>query len=144
MECFDLLEKQQAEIVKALIKSSGCVSKRDIMEKLDINAMQASQLLKPMIDADEVIRLSHGKSTRYALNQPGCDPPAVSQEEKVLVLAQSEGIITTSNVQSKLGASRGSVNVLLSGMAKKGLLVRIGRGKYAFPELLGNTSHSNN
>ena len=144
LECFELLEKQQAEIVKALIKSSGCVSKRDIMEKLDINAVQTSQLLKPMIDTGEVIRLSHGKSTRYALNQPGSDPPAVSQEEKVLVLAQREGIITTSNVQSQLGVSRGSVNVLLSGMAKKGLLIRTGRGKYAYPELLGNTSHSNN
>ena len=131
LDCFKLLEKQQVEIVQALLKTFGYITKRDVMEKLNINAAQANQLLKTMTEDGVLRRLSHGKSTRYAINRPGVILPPYSHEEKVLKLVRTEKEITTDTIQTYLGISRDSVNVLLSGMAKKGLIKRISRGKYS-------------
>ena len=131
LECFSMLEQQQVEVVRALAQNNICFTKRDVMELLDLNAFQAGVLLKNMVLTNELIRISRGSSTRYAKNQPGVELPPYSQEEKVIAYAKKKKTITNYEVQNLLDISAGSANVLLSGMNKKGLLIRVSRGRYS-------------
>lgn len=130
LECFDILEKEQEEIVRALAQNNAFFTKREVMELLGINAAQAGVLLKTMIGKGEVLRISSGKTTRYTKYQDAVSLPPYSQEEKVIELAKKQTVITNSDVRRLLNVSLGSANVLLSGMYSKGLLKRQTRGKY--------------
>lgn len=130
LECFDVLKKEQVEIVRALARNNAFFTKREVMEILDINAAQAGALLKSMIEAGEISRVSSGKTTRYTSHQDIEALPPYSQEEKVIELAKRQMIITNLDVKTLLGVSTGSANVLLSGMHSKGTLQRQARGKY--------------
>ena len=130
LQCFKILEEQQVEVVRALAQNNEFFTKRDVMELLDLNAIQAGVLLKRMIEAGELIRVSSGKTTRYVQYQKEVNLPAFSQEEKVVELARNNALITNNAVQEHLGITAGSTNVLLSTMVKKGLLTRVARGKY--------------
>ena len=131
LECFDILEEQQVEVIRALAENNEFFTKRDAMEILDLNAQQAGILLKHMIEERELLRISKGKTTRYIKYQENVVKLSpYSQEEKVLKLAEDNGSISNNEVRELLGVSAGSVNVLLSGMVKKGILQRISRGVY--------------
>ena len=132
LDCFRTLEKQQVEVVRALSDNKPFFTKRDVMEILDLSASQAGALLRTLVDSDELIRLSGGKATRYIKNRPDQDIPPYSQEEKVLKLARDEKEITNKQVREALGITNASANVLLSGMVRKGLLIRQSRGQYKF------------
>ena len=130
LDCFKTLEKQQVEVVRALAENNPFFTKRDVMELLDLSANQAGALLRSLVDSEELIRLSGGKATRYVKNRPDQEIPPYSQEEKVLKMARDEVEITNKLVRDALGITNASVNVLLSGMVRKGLLFRKARGKY--------------
>ena len=133
VECFEILEEQQSEIVRTVAENRLFFTKRDIMELLDLNAIQTGLLLKSMIESKEIMRISRGKTTRYVRYQEHVDLPPYSQEEKVLQMAEENSVIFNKQVQELLRISSGSTNVLLSGMVAKGSLVRIARGKYSLP-----------
>lgn len=130
LDCFQTLEKQQTEIVIALANNNEYFTKRDVMEMLDLNQAQAGALLKRMIDEKILLRVSSGKNTRYVKYKMNVKLSAYSQEEKVQELANKQNRFTNKDIQNLLGISEGSTNVLLSGMVKKGILVRIQRGVY--------------
>lgn len=132
LECFDTLEKQQVEVIKALAENNEFFTKRDAMEMLDLNAQQAGYLLKNMVEAKELIRVSKGKTARYTkYRKDEVKLSPYSQEEKILKLVEEKVTISNDDVRDLLGVSAGSGNVLLSGMAKKGILKRVSRGRYS-------------
>ena len=131
LECFQMLEQQQVEVVRALADNNVFFTKRDVMELLDLNALQAGALLKKMVISQELIRVSKGVTTRYVKNLPDIELPPYSQEEKVLAYALENKVFSNAEVQHLLGVSAGSTNVLLSGMKKKGLIIRLSKGKYS-------------
>ena len=130
LDCFKILEAEQLEIVHALAENKPFFSKKDIMEILCLSSSQAGALLKNLVDAGDLLRISSGKSTRYIKNRPNQSIPPYSQEEKVLEMAQSEAEITNKYVREALRISNASANVLLSKMVQKGLLCRVTRGRY--------------
>lgn len=131
LECFRTLEEQQVEVILAMAENNVFFTKRDVMEMLDLNASQAGLLLREMVTSGELTRVSRGKSTRYIKFASEVELPPYSQEEKVVFMLSSKSSITNHEVQELLGISSGSANVLLSEMAKKGILIRVSRGKYA-------------
>lgn len=130
LECFRTLEKQQSEVVQALANNNEYITKRDVMEMLDLDKAQASALLKRMVEYNKLIKISGGKPTRYVKYQKNVKLSAYSQEEKVLELLRKQKTLCNEDVREALAISNGSTNVLLSGMVKKGLLKRVSRGKY--------------
>lgn len=137
LRCFDILEHQQVEIVRALSQNNPYFTKKDVMELLDLKAFQAGDLLKKMINDKEIIRISRGITTRYTRANNDSELPPYSNEEKVLFLIRESGIVRNKDVVELLNTTNDAVNVLLSGMVKKGLLKRIARGQYC---LLDETS----
>lgn len=130
LECFRILEKQQTEVIMALAKNNNYFVKRDVMELLDLNQVQAGALLKRMVEYKYLIRISSGKTTRYVKYRKNVKPTAYSQEEKTLELFKFKKIICNKDIQDTLSISEGGANVLLSGMVKKGLIKRVARGQY--------------
>lgn len=130
IECFDLLQKQQVEVVRAMAENKPFFTKRDVMEMLDINQIQAGTLLKTFVNSGELRLISRGKGARYAKSDRNIELPPFSQEEKVLELAENRDFIRNSDVQEMLNCSHDNANVLLSVMAKNKKLERISRGKY--------------
>ena len=131
LSCFDVLEEQQEEVVRALAENNEFFVKRDVMELLDINAVQAGSLLKRLIANKQIMRVSGGKSTRYIRYQAHPILSPYSQKEKVLKFVHDNRTITNTEVQNFLHITPGSTNVLLSCMVKKGEIIRVSRGKYA-------------
>lgn len=130
LECFEVLEGQQIEVVRAIAENNIFFTKRDVMEVLDLNPPQAGMLLKNFVDSGELLRVSRGKTTRYTKNVGEVRLPPYSQEEKVIKLAEDNETILNADVRNLLRISTGSANVLLSGMVKKGILRRKSRGVY--------------
>ena len=130
LECFQTLERQQTEVIRALANNNEYIVKRDVMEMLDLNQVQAGALLKRMVEYKYLIRVSSGKTTRYVKYQKNVKLSAYSQEEKVLEIFKKKKMICNKDVQETLGISGGSANVLLSGMVKKSLIKRVARGQY--------------
>ena len=131
LNCFDILEQQQEEIVKALAYQNAYITKKAVMENLGINAVQASAILKKLIEQQEICRISHGVSTRYVNANREDDLPPFSQEEKVLEYAKENDSFSNKDIVELLQITVGSGNVLLSTMVKKGLLIRVKRGWYS-------------
>lgn len=134
LECFQTLEEQQVEVIKAMANGNEYFTRRDVMEMLDLNSIQAGILLKKLVEKKELLRISKGKTTRYIKYQLDAQLLPYSQEEKVIRLAEDKKIITNDDVRELLEISIGCSNVLLSNMVKKGLLKRISRGKYSAEE----------
>lgn len=130
LECFEVLEKQQIDVVKALAENNEFFTKRDVMELLDLNAIQAGTLLRTLVEGKELLRISSGKATRYVKFQPDVNLSPYSQEEKICQLAKGCGVITNKDVENLLGITTNNANVLLAEMTKKGKINRIVRGKY--------------
>ncbi len=130
LECFELLEKQQIEVVMAMAESNPHFTKRDVMELLDLNAYRADILLKSLIESDAIIKVSKGKSTRYVKYQSELTLLPYSQEEKIVAMAQERQSITNKDVENLLKVTTQGANVLLSVMTRKGMLVRYSRGNY--------------
>ncbi len=130
LECFELLEEQQTDVIRAMADNNLFFTKRDIMEVLDLNAQQAGILLKSFVDSGELLRVSRGKTTRYVKNADNIKLPPYSQEEKVMELIEKQGSVRNADIQQLLNITPGSTNVLLSVMTKKGLICRAKRGVY--------------
>jgi len=134
LDCFEILQAEQKEIIISLAKYYPYFTKRDVMEELELNSNQAGLLLKDMVDAGDLRRISNGKSTRYTRNVPDDQLAPYSQEEKVESIFKTKSRISNLDVQKMLGITPASANVLLSGMAKKGILHRVSRGVYELGE----------
>ena len=130
LKCFSELEKQQDDVVCALAENNDFFTRKDVMELLDLNAMQAGNLLKRMTDEKKLISVSNGKRTRYVKYQRVDNIPPFTQGEKVICLIEQNKIITNEDVQVLLETTKGCANVLLSEMTKSGKIKRISRGKY--------------
>lgn len=130
LQCFAVLEKQQVEVVRALANNNDFFTKRDVMELLDLNAVQAGYLLKRMVEAKDILRVSKGKTTRYVKYDEQIQLPPYSQEEKVVEMLEHQRVVTNEEVQQYLRITKGSANVLLSVMVKKGIINRYSRGRY--------------
>ena len=130
LQCFKTLENQKTEVVHALAQNNDFFTKREVMEILDLNTVQAGNLLNQMIEDRELKRISRGKATKYVKYQKETKLPAYSQEEKVIALAEIKDCITNNDVRDYLGTTQGNASVLLSTMVKKGSLRRISRGLY--------------
>lgn len=131
LNCFNILEEQQDDVVRALANNNEFFTRRDVMDLLDIKSTQAGVLLKRLIDKGELIRVSRGKTTRYVKYREHLNLSPYSQKEKVLKLINDKKIITNREVQAILKITSGSTNALLSCMVKNGEIKRISRGKYA-------------
>lgn len=66
LECFQILEKQQVEVVRAMANSYESFNKRDVMDMLDLNSSQAGYLLKKLVDGGDLVILSKGKTACYS------------------------------------------------------------------------------
>lgn len=130
LECFELLESQQTEVVRSLARNLPYFTKRDVMEILDLTASQAGTLLKNMVQNGDVVRISQGKTTRYTSIQNETNTVPFSNEEKVIDLACTKGTITGDVIRNELGLNLSYSNALLSTLVKKGLLFRCSRGIY--------------
>jgi len=130
LKCFDLLEKQQVEIVRSISQNRPYFTKKDVMELLDLKSFQAGYLLKQMINSGDIIRISRGKTTRYINKEKKESVPPYSNEEKTIELAQNCRRISNKDVQNLLGINRDYASVLLSELVKKGKLIRLERGIY--------------
>lgn len=130
LNCFNILEEQQDEVIRALANNNEFFTKRDVMELLDLKSTQAGILLKKLIDNGELIRVSKGKTTRYVKYREYLNLSPYSQREKVMQMIKDKKIITNRDVRITLKITSGSANALLSYMAKKGEIKRISRGKY--------------
>ena len=130
LECFETLEAQQEEVVRALAENNEFVTRRDVMEMLDINAVQAKSVLERLIQSGELIKVPGGRTFRYL--RPGCELKLspYSQEEKVVEIVGRKKEIINQDIAEMLGISVGSANALLSKMVHKGTLMRRERGKY--------------
>lgn len=131
LHCFELLEKEQEEVVISLANNNSFFTKKDVMEILNLNQIQAGSLLKGLIDSKIIVRVSKGKSTRYTKSENVANLPPYSEEEKVIELARNNEVISNKTVQEMLNISADSSNVLLYSMAKKKILKRVERGKYS-------------
>lgn len=130
LECFEVLKEQQNDVIRAMAENNVFFTKRDVMEVLDLNSTQAGMLLKIFVDSGELLRVSRGKTTRYAKNEEDMKLPPYSQEEKVMELIEKKGFVKNIDIQKMLNITSSSVNVLLSVMAKKKMIQRIARGEY--------------
>lgn len=130
LHCFDLLEKQQVEIVRSISHNRPFFTKKDVMELLDLKAFQAGYLLKQMVNSGDIIRVSRGKTTRYVDKEKEENVPPYSNEEKTIELARKCGRISNIDIQETLGITRDYASVLLSELVKKGKLIRLERGIY--------------
>lgn len=138
LKCFKILQEQQEDVVNALASNNYFFTKKEVMELLDINSMQAGTLLKEMADKKQIMRIAKGKNTRYAKYQEDAQLPAFSQEERVMELCNINTEITNADVKSLLDTTKDSANALLSVMVRKGMLDRVKRGKYRKPSGLEN------
>lgn len=133
LECFETLEAQQEEVVRALAENSEFITRRDVMEMLDIGPAQAKGVLERMIQSGELVRTSGGRTIRYLRPGRESDLSPYSQEEKVAEIAKNKDGIVNQDIAEALGISVGSANALLSKMVQKGSIIRIDRGKYTAP-----------
>lgn len=133
LQCFELLQKEQIEIILTMAKNRDYFVKRDVMEALDIKADEAGSLLKGLVDDKQLIRVPKGKTTIYARFQEAADLPPYSQEEKVVYLVRKQGFVRNKDVADYLKVLPGTANVLLWSLAKKGILMREKRGLYRLP-----------
>lgn len=130
IECFQTLERQQTEVVQALVSNNEYITKRDVMEMLDLNKLQVAALLKQMEAEKKIIKISGGKATRYVKYRKNAKLLAYSQEEKIMELLKKQKTVSNKDIQELLSVSCSKTNALLSGMVKRGVLERVQRGKY--------------
>jgi DNA (cytosine-5)-methyltransferase 1 len=130
LQCFRTLEEQQVDIVKAMAERKEYITKRDIMEELEISGTQASGILKRMICVNEIKRVSCGRTTRYVCADSINKLNSYSQTKIIIDETAKRGSISNRDVVAVLGGSIAGANNMLSQMTKKGLLVRQSRGKY--------------
>lgn len=130
LECFETLEQRQVDIIRALAVNNDFFTKRDVMEMLDLNSVRAGILLRQMVATKELIRLSRGRGTKYVRYRPRGRKVSFGLKGKVIDIAKKQSRITNNDVREMLEISINHANVLLSEMAKTGILERIGRGQY--------------
>ena len=129
--CFKILEEHQVEEIRALAENNEFFTKQDVMELLNMNAVEAGELLKSMIDARELLCITRGVNTRYFKKKTDIRIKPITQVEKVIKFAEAKNVITNQDIQKLLGINADCVNVLLSGMRKKGLIIRLKKGQYS-------------
>ena len=66
LNCFDLMKEQEVLTIQ-LARQNESITKRDVMQLLDINNNQAGYLLKKLIDEGKISITGNTKSARYIL-----------------------------------------------------------------------------
>lgn len=67
LHCFDLMMKEQEILIIQHVKQNESITKRDVMELLDITKNQAGYVLKKLIDENKLFLTGNKKSARYIL-----------------------------------------------------------------------------
>lgn len=134
LDCFELLEKHQHEIVETMALNRDYFTKRDVMEILNIKSWQAGNLLRDMVEQGDLIRLSNGKATRYIKKGKESSQPPYSHAEKIVDYLKSRETASNKEIALAVGGTANSINVLLCKLVQEERIVRVRTGVYAINE----------
>lgn len=65
LKCFDKMANMQESIVSDMAKKNGSVTKREVIERLQISVSQANYLLRKMVAAGELKLSGRGRNAEY-------------------------------------------------------------------------------
>ena len=68
LECFEKMMSDQTSLIVNLVRERECISKRDVMECLEVSKNQAGYLLKKLVAEGKLLLVGSGKQSRYILN----------------------------------------------------------------------------
>ena len=136
LRCFDMLDNYQEYIIVKEATKHEYLTNRMVMETLDVHLPKAKAILDNMVKTKKLIMYQNGKKTRTRYMLPVESPNEYkycpfNQREAIIKFAKERDTFTNGDAIDFLGASKNSVHVLLSTLAKEGLLKRIKRGVYA-------------
>lgn len=131
LHCFDLLESQQIEIVRMMAANKPYITRRNVMEALNIKYWQAGNLLDGLVEKKQLVCVCSGKTNKYIQNGKKEELPPSNQEEKIMNYLAEKGPSSNKDIQEAINGSANSINVLLSNMAKNGVINRVERGIYS-------------
>ena len=128
---------QQDEVVRALAQNNNSITKRNVMEMLDISETQATGVLNRMIQTGELRKVRCGRINRYVMNDREIAIGSLGQEDRIVSLVKQSGNVSNKDVAEELGITKESANTLLSKMVRVGTLVRRDRGRYILGNIAG-------
>ena len=67
LECFDKMANMQESIVSDMAKKSGSITKREVIERLQISVSQANYLLRKMVASGELKLSGRGRNAEYTV-----------------------------------------------------------------------------
>jgi DNA (cytosine-5)-methyltransferase 1 len=68
LECFEKMMADQTSLIVNLVRERESISKRDVMECLEVSKNQAGYLLKKLVVEGKLALVGSGKQSRYILN----------------------------------------------------------------------------
>ena len=68
LECFEKMMADQTSLIVNLVRERECISKRDVMECLEVSKNQAGYLLKKLVAEGKLSLVGSGKQSKYILN----------------------------------------------------------------------------
>ena len=68
LECFEKMMADQTSLIVNLVRERESISKRDVMECLEVSKNQAGYLLKKLVTEGKLALVGSGKQSRYILN----------------------------------------------------------------------------
>lgn len=67
LECFDKMANMQESIVSDMAKKNGSITKREVIERLQISVSQANYLLRKMVAAGKLQLAGRGRNAEYTV-----------------------------------------------------------------------------
>ena len=68
LECFEKMMADQTSLIVNLVRERESISKRDVMECLEVSKNQAGYLLKKLVTEGKLALVGSGKQSKYILN----------------------------------------------------------------------------
>ena len=68
LECFEKIMADQTSLIVNLVRERESISKRDVMECLEVSKNQAGYLLKKLVAEGKLALVGSGKQSKYILN----------------------------------------------------------------------------
>ena len=67
LKCFQILEKQQEDVICSMAKHNRFITKRDVMDILNLNVVQAGYILRKLVNENILTLVYRGKYAKYRL-----------------------------------------------------------------------------
>ena len=67
LSCFEIMTKDQVQLILQMVKRNGSITKRDVIELLGISSNQAGYLLKKMVLDEKLTLIDTRKKAHYSL-----------------------------------------------------------------------------